>query len=193
MNEEIQKKKERSRKIGPVAGAILVSIAVVGTVTVAALFPGVALIAAPFLKKKKYSHKQAVQKNLKSLIHAGLIKESINAQGEVHLELTKKGKWETFLWHSSHDEQKTEWDKVWRIVVFDVPQSKNKLRAELRRAMRLFGFKMIQQSVWVYPYACDDFISLLKSHLGVSNDVLYMKVSYIENDAHLRKEFNIGT
>ncbi len=80
---------------------------------------------------------------------------------------------------------------LWRVIIFDVPQTKSKLRHELRRAVKLYGFKMIQQSVWVYPYACDDFVGILKKHLGLSHDVLYMKVAFIENDKQLRKEFEL--
>jgi phenylacetic acid degradation operon negative regulatory protein len=91
--------------------------------------------------------------------------------------------------HGILGSNKMVWDGIWRVVVFDVPNEKTKVRNELRRAMKLYGFKLLQRSVWVYPYKCNDFTALLKSHLGTSNDVLYMEVKYIENDRLLRKEF----
>jgi phenylacetic acid degradation operon negative regulatory protein len=125
------------------------------------------------------------------LIKNGLLKRRITALGEVKLELTSKGKWETSIRSSHKDLEGKTWDGVWRIVVFDVPEAKSKLRTELRRAMRMYGFVMLQRSVWVYPHACDDFISLIKSHLGISHDVLYLTATYIENDTYLRREFKI--
>ncbi len=184
------KKEAKRMKIGPMSEAILISIAGVGAISILLLFPGMACVIAPFLKKKQIQ-KRDVQRNLDSLTRSGLVKIFIDAKGETKIELTKKGKWEAFLRSKSHDTKKNMWDGLWRVVIFDVPMSKNKIRIELRRAMIMYGFKMLQQSVWVYPFPCDDFITVLKSHLGVANDVLYMKVNYIENDKYLRKEFNI--
>ncbi len=181
----------RSQRIGDVAGAILVGVSLVGVVSLFALFPGAASIVAPFIKKKKYPKKQTIEKSVESLRKAGLIKKTVGADGHIHIELTTRGKWHALLRSRAHDTRIQQWDKIWRIVIFDVPVSKNKLRSELRGAMLMYGFKMLQQSVWVYPYPCDDFIAVLKSHLGVSGDVLYMKVSYIENDTRLRKEFGL--
>lgn len=181
---------EQKPKIGPVGEAIIASIAVVGVVSIFALFPGVTCVIAPFIKKKNYPRKQTIQNSIESLVQAGLVKK-IHKNGTVTLQLTQKGKWEALLRTKSFDERKEKWDMLWRVIIFDVPQTKSKLRHELRRAVKLYGFKMIQQSVWVYPYACDDFVGILKKHLGLSHDVLYMKVAFIENDKQLRKEFEL--
>ena len=178
-------------KIGHIGKAILGIVAVTGVVGVLALFPGVTYAIAPFIKKKKYVHKRAIQKSIDSLIRNGLLKKSFAKDGSVKIELTKRGRWEAMLTAPSIDTRSKKWDRLWRVVVFDIPQDKQKERTELRRAMRLFGFKLLQKSVWVYPFPCDDFVLILKERLGISHDVLYMKVSYIENDTHLRKEFKI--
>lgn len=184
--------KKRNVKIGPIGEAIL-SILVAGTlVTTVAMFPGVVYIIAPFIKKKKYSPRQAISKNLESLITSGLVIQTKNTEGKISLQLTKKGAWEAMLRHQTLPtarNEKKDWDGIWRVVIFDVPNVKNIQRSDLRRAMRMYGFKPLQKSAWVYPFECDNFIALLKSHLGVSHDVLYMKASYIENDRYLRKEF----
>lgn len=182
----------RQPRIGHVGEAIMASIALVGVVSVLALFPGMAYVIAPFLKKKRQPKKQVIQKSVESLVRAGLVEKIISKNGTVALQLTQRGRWETLLRPRLFDTRKEKWDMVWRVVIFDVPKTKNKIRYELRRAMKLYGFKMLQQSVWVYPHACDDFVEVLKKHLGVENDVLYMKVTFIENDRHLRNAFKIG-
>lgn len=191
--ENMKKKMSSSQKlrIGPVGDAIIASIAVAGVVSMFALFPGVTCVIAPFIKKKKYPRKQTIQGSVESLVQAGLVSKKIRKDGTVTLQLTQKGKWEALLRTRSLDTKKEKWDSLWRVIIFDVPQTKNKLRRELRRAMKMYGFKMLQQSVWVYPYACDDFVGILKKHLGISNDVLYMKVAFIENDKHLCSEFKL--
>lgn len=183
--------KEKRVRVSPVGRAVLGIVAVTGVISVLALFPGVALAIAPFIKKKKYSPKQSIQRNIDSLIKNKLLRKSVDKTGCIKIELTKRGRWEALLRAPSVDKQSKKWDQLWRVVVFDIPQDKQKERTELRRAMRLFGFRLLQKSVWVYPFPCDDFILILKERLGVSHDVLYMKVSYIENDKHLRNEFSV--
>lgn len=185
--------KSLRQKIGPIGEAVLVSVALVGTISLLALFPGMTALIAPFVKKKKYSPRQAIQRNVDSLVRQGFLKKTVLKDGSVQLELTRRGKFEALLRSPKEgDRKRNKWDGQWRIIIFDVPEMKSKIRNELRRGMRLYGFKQLQQSVWVYPYACDDFVKILKQHLGVSSDVLYLKVSYIENDKHLRREFKLA-
>lgn len=181
-------------RIGPIGTAILGTIALTGFVVGVAMLPGIAHIVGPFIKKKKRNtpiQMRHVEKNINSLVSHGLIKVTYSKNGERVLSLTPKGKFEALLRHGVYTQQKKKWDKVWRVVIFDVPNTKSKTRIELRKAIRQYGFKVLQKSVWVYPYECDDFIAVLKGHLEVSQDVLYMKVQYIENQKHLEKEFGL--
>ena len=57
--------------------------------------------------------------------------------------------------------------------------------------MRESGFLCIQGSVWVYPYDCEDLVALLKADLHIGKDVLYTIVEKIENDAWIKKHFNL--
>lgn len=57
--------------------------------------------------------------------------------------------------------------------------------------MRDIGFVRLQDSVWVYPYDCEDFIALLKAELKVGKDVLYAIVDTIEFDKHIRRHFGL--
>lgn len=187
-------KSVRNIRVGPIGEAIL-GVLLAGTVvTTFTMFPGLVYVVAPFIKKKKYKHKQAIVKNLESFIRSGIVKQTVRKDGSIALSLTARGQWEATLRHHklpTHTPKKQAWDKSWRLVIFDIENKKNKQRNDLRRAMSMFGFKQVQKSAWVYPFECDNFVALLKSHLGVTQDVLYMKVSYIENDRHLRKEFSL--
>lgn len=80
---------EQKPKIGPVGEAIIASIAVVGVVSIFALFPGVTCVIAPFIKKKNYPRKQTIQNSIESLLQAGLVKKYIRT-GQSHYSLLKK-------------------------------------------------------------------------------------------------------
>jgi len=49
----------------------------------------------------------------------------------------------------------------------------------------------LQQSVWVYPYHCQEIIELLKQYLELNVEVIYMLVDLIEGDEWLKKEFQL--
>jgi len=53
------------------------------------------------------------------------------------------------------------------------------------------GFVRLQDSVWVFPYDCEDFVALLKADLKIGVAVLYLIVEQIENDKHLRAHFDL--
>lgn len=46
-------------------------------------------------------------------------------------------------------------DGVWKIVIFDIPESKRQVRTVVRSQLRAIGFKKWQASIWVSPYALD--------------------------------------
>lgn len=84
-----------------------------------------------------------------------------------------------------------KWDRQYRLVMFDVPEKRKRIRDLLRREMREIGFLRVQDSAWLYPYDCEEFISLLKADLRIGKDVLYAVVDSIDNDAWVRKHFNL--
>ena len=81
------------------------------------------------------------------------------------------------------------WDKRWRVIIFDIPEYRRVTRDALRKMMQSFGFYRLQDSVWVYPYDCEDVVALAKAELKIGASVLYMVVEKIENDQRLKEEF----
>lgn len=86
---------------------------------------------------------------------------------------------------------KKRWNRRWRVIIFDVPEKRRQTRDRLRNIMERTGFARLQDSVWVFPYDCEDFITLLKAELKIGAAVLYMVVEHIENDKHLRTHFRL--
>jgi len=60
-----------------------------------------------------------------------------------------------------------KWDKLWRVIIFDIPVEKNKARTALRRKFQEIGFYQIQKSVFVYPYPCEKEIMFIGKFFGV--------------------------
>src|SRR3989344_9603665 len=83
------------------------------------------------------------------------------------------------------------WDGRWRVVLFDIPERRRGVRNRLRLFMQEDGFVRLQDSVWVYPYDCEDLIALAKANFRIGFDVLYMIVEQLERDNHLREHFGL--
>lgn len=83
------------------------------------------------------------------------------------------------------------WDGRWRFVMFDIPEEQRSLRRHLRSLIIQLGFYRFQDSVWVYPYDCEEVITLLKVELGTNNNLLYVVADAVEYDLPLRKHFEL--
>lgn len=82
------------------------------------------------------------------------------------------------------------WDKKWRMVIFDIPESQKKIRDALRRKLKQVGFLELQKSVFVYPFPCDNEVNFIINFYEISDCVYYLE-SPITPDAGLKKHFKL--
>jgi DNA-binding transcriptional regulator PaaX len=112
--------------------------------------------------------------------------------GETRAYLTDKGQQELLKYQLREKRIKSgRWDKKWRIVIFDIAEKRRSARDRIRIDMKVFGFEKLQDSVWVYPYECEEVISLLKTRYKAGKELVYIVASDIENDMRLRKTFQL--
>ncbi len=83
------------------------------------------------------------------------------------------------------------WDGKWRLIIFDVPVSKNKNRLAFTDRIKKLGFVMIQKSVWAYPFECYEELMILRKFYEIENYVTYCKAIEIEDELSWRKKFNL--
>jgi len=171
---------------------ILASVAMVGFVTLAAAVPGILQIIGYYQKnRKRYLQAKYVNQRLNKLIKNGLI-EIINNAGEKKLSLTTKGENELEKSRLLAELENKKWDKKWRVVVFDILEKRRKARGQLRLELVELGFKKMQNSVWITPYDCGDYIYLLKTDLRLGPSVIFFEVTKIENEKYWCQKFNLG-
>lgn len=109
---------------------------------------------------KKRNFANLVSRNLKT----GNI-EKIVKGGQVFFRLTSAGSKISCRNYPLLAFRKKKWDSLWRIVAFDIPQKKARLRDTLRKKLKELGFGMLQESIWVSPH---DFVADLREFLEVS-------------------------
>lgn len=83
------------------------------------------------------------------------------------------------------------WDGKWRVLIFDVPEHRKNTREKIRRTLMQIGFVRLQDSVWLYPYDCEDVVVLLKADFKIGKDLLYLIVDSIEADGKWREWFGL--
>ena len=183
--ENTLKKEIRKTKINR---AVITTLYTTGIVTIGLVAPGVLGAMGKLGLINPHQKRQAVKKSFNRLVSQGYInvrsgKAILTKKGEKFASLLGKG---TLL-----PKKPKNWDKKWRILIFDIPESKKRNREYIRTTLINLGFVRLQDSVWVYPYDCEDYINILKTDLQVGKDVLYIIADKIEYDLPLRKHFGL--
>lgn len=92
--------------------------------------------------------------------------ERIEEDGEVYLKLTSKGGRFFNEKISLQKLSQKEWDKIWRLVIFDIKEIERNIRDQLRRMLKSWGFAMWQESVYISPHPIlkevDEFLKMKK-------------------------------
>ena len=85
------------------------------------------------------------------------------------------------------------WDGKWRIVIFDIREKRRNARSQLRSLLSGAGFLRLQDSVWIHPYSCDEFIQLIRAHLkSGTGEMLSFVAEALEADKKLREHFKLS-
>ena len=167
---------------------ILQTIKTAGLLSLALLAPNAIKAFEELGLMPKERQKEYIASSATKLVKKGLLKFSNG-----HYELTKEGEKLLKLWSMTSYELKKprKWDKKWRIIIFDIPNTKRRKREKISEIFHQAGLYRLQESIWVYPYDCEDIIGLLKTELGVGKEVLYVIADEIENDKHLRGHYEL--
>lgn len=80
-------------------------------------------------------------------------------------------------------------DGVWKIIIFDVPESKRFVRNFIRARLKNLGFKKWQNSIWVSPYALDEDLEKELLELGKKVFIRLIKSTDINLTDDLEKLF----
>jgi len=134
-----------------------------------------------------------LKRSLRLLIDKGLV-EFNKKNGKKYLEITQKGR--AYLRKKQglgyETKRPKRWDGKWRVVIFDIKESRRTDRDRLREKLENIGFFRLQNSVWAYPYDCEDIITLIKSDYRLGGNVVYIIAEEIENDRKLREHFKLN-
>lgn len=123
-------------------------------------------------KRNNFSH--LVWRSMKT----GFI-EKVEKNGEVYLRLTTQGHKKITRDFPLLVLQRKQWDRKWRVVMFDIAEKEKRLRDNFRLKLKELGFGMLQESVFITPHdVLSDFMEFVESQ-EFSDSVYAMEVSKI--------------
>ena len=187
-----KQKRKQTQKI-PIGKIILSTLAVGGFIAVAAVAPNAvqALRLFGYGKGRRDLGRQT-NRSFYYLKDKGYVVLA-EKEGKKFARLTEKGKRKLAQYqrHEISFKKPKQWDGKWRVVIFDIKEKRRGVRNKLRAELQNIGFVRLQHSVWVFPYECEEFLIMLKADVRIGKDVLYLVSEHVENDAHLKKIFNL--
>ena len=129
---------------------------------------------------------------LKRFRMEGLVKVIKQNNGVEKINLDEKGKkrWLQYQFNDLELKSLRRWDKKWRIVLFDIPESQKRIRDSLRRKLKKLGFLEFQKSVFIYPYPCEDEVNFVINFFNIEDCVYYLEAP-ISSDYNFRRYFHL--
>ena len=188
----LERKSRTNRRLGAFQTAALAVVAIGVVVFIASTAPNAAQLLRFFPGYKKGARFNfQVKSALSRLVAKGLV-VFVEKGGKRYARITEKGKHMLDLETARMQVvKKKRWDRRWRLVIFDIPERRRSVRIRLRKFMASCGFERLQDSVWAYPYDCEDLIALVKAEFRIGADALYLIVEQMEHDKHLREHFHL--
>lgn len=179
----IESQIKKQIRLSRINKAVITSLAVAGGIGIAVVAPNLANVLGKTLSAQL---KQTTQRSLTRLVKHGYIRldggtARLTQKGEKCAALMGEGK--------LVPKKPKRWDRKWRILIFDI--SNRSKRDQVRKTLRTLGLCRLQNSVWVYPYDCEDLITLLKADFRIGKDLLYIVADAVEHDKALRYHFGL--
>lgn len=82
------------------------------------------------------------------------------------------------------------WDGQWRVLIFDIPESRRTQRDMVRHLIRQLGMRRLQKSVWVTPADCRTQFEQLRQAYGINQtDMLLLEVKNTPALEHLKNHW----
>jgi len=172
---------------------ILAFLLLVGAITVAATSPYFLYNLTRFvLKNKKFRHfgdEKKIRDAFYYLKRNGLIRIKKDSY-DIVVTPTEKGKRRAAI-NKLIDLRITtpqKWDGLWRVVIFDIPDTQKIKRNAFRKKLKELGFYSLQKSVWLHPLDCNKEIDFLRNFFGLNKkQIEILLVKSIENDIIVKK------
>ncbi len=140
--------------------------------------------------KKAYRQRERIRRAIERLKKKRLVITYKRGE-ETVVELTQVGKKRLLAYKLDDLELKRprRWDKIWRFLIFDIPESRHRARNALTSVLHRLGFFNLQKSVWVTPYPCKDEIDFIAEVFDIGDHLHYLETKIFDDESKLKLHF----
>lgn len=156
------------------------------------LIPIAPMVLGPFILKDKFK-RGVFGQTLERFKKQKLVKV-VEENGMTVVKITNRGRIRALRYKLDKItiQKPQKWDKKWRLVIFDIPETHKMMREVFRHYLKRLNFYQLQKSVWVHPYPCFDEIEFLRQLFGVGINVSYILAERIEDSDDLKSHFKLS-
>lgn len=182
-----------NRRIGPTKRRILLLLNTGLSLVFNAKPGGFGRVINSAAREWQNINRDVLRRAIASLYESKLVDYREAADGAVTIVLSDDGKRRALTYRVDEMEipKPDRWDGQWRLVIFDIPESRKKAREALRFHLERLGFYPLQKSAFVHPHECKNEIDFLIELYDVRPFVRQITAFHIDNELHLRSFFKL--
>ena len=181
------------RKIGTIQQKILILLLGGVTLSLSGSHGHSSRVFKAIRKEWRRIDRHNFNRSLRSLCEQKLLEETRRPDGTVTLRLTEQGKryasYSSLFGSTIKIKRPEKWDRLWRLVMFDIPEKKRAFRNILRSHLKTIGFIELQKSAFIFPYPCEREISCLTELYNATSYVRVATLQTIDNETTLKQHF----
>ena len=150
-------------------------------------------IAKNIAKEWRKINERSLREAIKNLYKSKMVDYKENSDGTVNLVLSEGGKNKILKYNLDKIEIKkpVQWDKLWRLVIFDIPEKKNIGRKALAAKLKELNFYPMQKSVFIHPYECKNEIDFIAEMFELAPYVRFLRVKDVDIELDLKNKFHL--
>lgn len=139
-------------------------------------------------------NQRGLRNAIRRLYEAKMIDCRENNDGTIRIVLDDEGKLRVLQYdiNNMKIQKPQQWDKQWRIVIFDIPEHKKSARDSFSFHMKKLGLLPMQKSVFVYPFDCRDEVNFIAEFFDVKPHVRFIVAHDIDIALHLKTKFRVS-
>ena len=189
------KKKKRNSypKIGPVKQKVLTLLCAGLALSLSRSPRGQWRIIKSARKEWDKINQRSLREAVRKLYQSKIVGYKENKDGTITLVLNEDGKKLALRYNLENIEIKkpARWDRLWRVVIFDIPESNKRGRDALAAKLKNLGFIAIQKSVFVYPHDCKKEVDFIVEIFDLRPFVRFIVAEEIDIDLDLKSRFGV--
>ena len=144
-------------------------------------------------KEWRKMNQRSLREAIQRLYQSKMIDYKENEDGTITMVLSDRGQQRILKYKLEELKVKKppRWDRLWRIIVFDIPEDKKQGRDALSLKLKTMGLLSIQKSVFVSPYECRDEVDFAAEIFEVKPYVRYILAKEIDIALDLKNRFKL--